>query len=209
MSKNLNKFLNAWRALRSTTNIDIDRLFRYHAYRLKSKDLTSINEIDLQTHLYLNVKHIFPECIELILYERPLIDRFLTNSGCYDFVFLTKQKNLKLIETKVIDTEASGSTAQTRRRRHRRKVVGQVLRGRFQLVNFFNIPENMIECAIFTTDPLVHKRIQRDTVLEVDSAYISLDELRFWFKNKENYKRNKRDNSDLGTMTYSQKLAYP
>ncbi len=209
MIKEVKEFVNYWRALRSSTEIDIDRCFRYHANRKRNKDLIYISEKDLQLYLYLNIKQIFPECEELILYERPLFDRYSTNAGRYDFVFLTKKKKLKLIETKVIDTEYTGTTAQARRRRHRRKVIAQVLRGKYQLYYFFNIPKSKIECAIVTTDPLIDRRLNWNSRSEVESAYISFTKLRHWFRNEVNYKGFKKTTMDLGFTFDDQSFGYP
>ena len=190
MNKGIETFLNSWRAFRSCTEIDIERWFRTKALEYKDEEVFYISERMLQTYLFLNIKDIFPECKELILFERPLLDRKSVNAGRCDFVFLTHKNKLMLIETKVINDEISGSTARSLRNMRRRKVVQQVLRGKSQLHCWFNIPKRKIVCAIVTTDLVIHRRMKFHSEYNIKSAYVSLREIRNWFNEEVKYEKS-------------------
>ena len=82
-------------------------------------------ELLLQAYLYLNIQNLFPSCSDLLLFEKsPIAD--YTDLGKCDFVYLTSDKKLLLIETKFIDTTASGATERKRRNKHRNKVFEKV-----------------------------------------------------------------------------------
>lgn len=209
----LNNFVNRCRAYRSSETIDIENYFRRHlarkARKLKANNRFPITEKDLQTYLYLNIKSIFPECKELLLYERPLLDKHSTNTGRFDFVYLTKNRRLKLIETKVIDTNATGATAQTRRRKHRQKIVEQVSCGKYQLCNLLRIPEKKVECAVYTTDPLFRRRLYGNSLPTIDNAFISLNDLKVWFENVENYQKIDEETLDFNYLLDMQDFGWP
>jgi len=76
------------------------------------------NKLLLQAYLFFNIKSFFPSCKNVLLLEKPpILDR--TDLRKCDFVYLTQQDSLFFIETKFIDTNASGSTERTKRRKHR------------------------------------------------------------------------------------------
>ena len=209
MNKGLNKFLNSWRDFRSCTEIDIERWFRTKALEYKDEEVFYISERMLQTYLFLNIREIFPECKELILFERPLIDRKSVNVGLCDFVFLTHKNKLMLIETKVMNDETSGSTARTLRSMRRRKVVQQVLRGKSQLNRWFNIPKRKIVCAIVTTDLVIHRRMKVHSEYNIKSAYVSLSEIRDWFKDEVKYEKSQVGLAENSHLLLHQAFGWP
>ncbi|RUT13220.1 hypothetical protein DSM107010_14820 [Chroococcidiopsis cubana SAG 39.79] len=116
-------------------------------------------ELFLHTYLYLNIHQIFPECQELLLFEKsPLKGR--TDLGKCDFVYLADKGILFLIETKYIDTEATGSTARNTRKEHRKKVFEQVIKLRNAFSQFHNLRSDLFKCGIFTTDIELQKDIR-------------------------------------------------
>ncbi len=82
----------------------------------------------------------------MLLFEKSPISDY-TDLGKCDFVFLTFKGSLFLIETKFIDTEATGATERKRRNKHRNKVFEQVitLKGRFS--EYWNMRLDQLECG--------------------------------------------------------------
>ena len=60
------------------------------------------SEGSLQAYLYLNFEQLFSECKELLLFERPLINRKSTQFGKLDFLFLTHNNKLMIVELKLL-----------------------------------------------------------------------------------------------------------
>lgn len=108
-------------------------------------------ELLLQAYLYLNIHQVFPECQELLLFEKPPL-KGRTDRGKCDFLYLTTTGNLFLIETKYIDTQATGSTARNTRKEHRKKVFKQVTELRKAFSQYHNLPIDLFSCGVFTTD---------------------------------------------------------
>lgn len=137
-------------------------------------------ELLLQAYLYLNIKNIFPLCTELLLFEKALNGEN-TDLGKCDFVYLTKENNLLLIETKFIDIQVKGRTKKTRRTQHRTKVIEQVVDLKTKFSTYYKIPNEKIHCGIFTTDPALIKRSKQ---LNIITASISIDCLNQWQQQK-------------------------
>ena len=133
----------------------------------------------------LNIKTIFPLCIDLLLFEKAPIKDY-TNEGKCDFVYLTSKNSLFLIETKFIDTEATGATERKRRNKHRNKVFEQVITLKSRFSEYWNIKLDQLECAVFTTDSEV---AWRGTGVNVVTKSISMDKLKYW---RRNYKTEVR-----------------
>ena len=134
------------------------------------------NELLLQAHLFLNVHDVFHNCHELLLFEKPPYGGY-TNKGKCDFVYLTTDQRLLLVETKYIDLMSSGGTKRKRRNKHRNKVFEQVLGLKKIFCEHWGMPEQCIDCAVFTTDPHLSSR---GAGLDVDAQFISIDELFDW-----------------------------
>lgn len=134
------------------------------------------NELLLQAHLFLNIQTIFPQCHDLLLFERPPYGGY-TNKGKCDFVYLTSSQKLLLIETKYIDLMSSGGTKRKRRNKHRNKVFEQVQGLKQIFCEHWGMPPQCVECAVFTTDPHLSKR---GAELFVDAQFIAISELLAW-----------------------------
>ncbi len=143
------------------------------------------NELLLQAYLFLNIKSLFPSCCELLLFEKsPIAD--YTDLGKCDFVYLTFKGSLLLIETKFIDTEATGATERKRRNKHRNKVFDQVITLKSRFSEYWDINLEQLECGVFTTDSEVE---WRGNGVNVVTQSISINNLERWRKNykKSNY----------------------
>ncbi|MBD2773550.1 hypothetical protein [Iningainema tapete] len=133
-------------------------------------------ELLLQAYLFLNIKQIFPLCTELLLFEKsPIAD--YTDLGKCDFVYLTSNMKLFIIETKFIDTEATGATERKRRNKHRNKVFEQVITLKSRFSEYWNIKLEQLECGVFTTDPEIH---WRGNDVNVVTKSISIEQLEQW-----------------------------
>lgn len=135
-------------------------------------------ELLLQAYLFLNIQRVFPQCETLLLFEKPPYGGY-TNIGKCDFVYLTQDQRIFLIETKFIDTEASGDTERKRRNKHRNKVVNQVLSLRETFRECWTFDPDQIDCAIFTTDPSLTQRSREAGVI---SQFIATQNLFLWLK---------------------------
>ncbi|NMG06108.1 hypothetical protein [Brasilonema sp. UFV-L1] len=139
------------------------------------------NELLLQAYLFLNIKQIFPLCSELLLFEKsPIAD--YTDLGKCDFVYLTSLGQILIVETKFIDTEATGATERKRRNKHRNKVFEQVITLKSRFSEYWNIKLEQLECAVFTTDPEV---AWRGNGMNVVTKSVSMNKLKYW---RINYK---------------------
>ena len=134
-------------------------------------------ELLLQAYLYLNIQSLFPECYELLLFEKsPIAD--YTDLGKCDFVYLTSDKKLFLIETKFIDTTASGATERKRRNKHRNKVFEQVITLKNRFSQYWNIQVEQLKCGVFTTDPEINWRGSHVNVVTESVPIRNLEEWR-------------------------------
>lgn len=182
MNKRIEKFINYWRTFRSCTEIDIESWFRIKALEYKDEEVFYISERMLQTYLFLNIEDIFPECKELILYERPLFDKHSTQFGKFDFLFLTKENKLMVIETKIIGSNFGGKTERTKRTKKRRKIKEQLIRDKRQLISL-GIPEELVLCRIFATDNFWTEMERNYLGEQIQAQYISTSELEKWIEN--------------------------
>lgn len=111
---NLHEFILYCKDIQPQTQEDIKRFFEGVV------GFPYDQELLLQAFIFLNLNKYFPVCTDLLLFKKsPIWD--YTNLGKCDFVYLTTQNSLFLIETKFIDTQATGSTERTRRNKHRNK----------------------------------------------------------------------------------------
>lgn len=133
-------------------------------------------ELLLQAYLFLNIKQIFAQCDRLLLFEKPPYGEY-TNIGKCDFVYLTQDRRILLIETKYIDTTASGDTERKRRNKHRNKVISQVQSLTATFCAHWGFEPEQIEGAVFTTDPTITERSQRANIL---SQFIATSALMEW-----------------------------
>lgn len=133
-------------------------------------------ELLLQAYLFLNIKDIFPFCSELLLFEKsPIAD--YTDLGKCDFVYLTSNHKLFIIETKFIDTEATGATERKRRNKHRNKVFDQVITLKKRFSEYWNIQPKELECGVFTTDLEVSWRGNGANVV---TKSVTIEDLEQW-----------------------------
>ncbi|BAZ66446.1 hypothetical protein NIES4106_11980 [Fischerella sp. NIES-4106] len=135
-------------------------------------------ELLLQAYLFLNINELFPICAELLLFEKsPIADH--TDLGKCDFVYLTYENKLFLIETKFIDTEATGATERKRRNKHRNKVFEQVITLKNRFSEYWNIKLKELDCGVFTTDLEID---WRGNDVNVITKSVSIDKLKHWRK---------------------------
>ncbi|MDJ0733106.1 MAG: hypothetical protein QNJ47_03320 [Nostocaceae cyanobacterium] len=147
-------------------------------------------ELLLQSYLFLNIKHLFPICSELLLFEKsPIAD--YTDLGKCDFVYLTPQFDLFLIETKFIDTQAKGATERKRRNKHRNKVFEQVMTLKSRFSQYWNIDLEELKCGVFTTDADVSWRGNRGNGVNIVTKSVSIEQLEKW---RRTYRIGNREN---------------
>lgn len=170
IANDLDKFVSYCKRIQPQTQKDIKQFFEGVIVFPYDKELL------LQAYLFLNIKTLFPSCYELLLFEKsPIAD--YTDLGKCDFVYLTNNGNLFLVETKFIDTEATGATERKRRNKHRNKVFDQVITLKSRFSQYWDIPFEQLECGVFTTDPEVN---WRGNSVNVVAKYISIDNLEKW-----------------------------
>lgn len=169
-TNNLNKFILYCQKIQPQSQESIKRFFEGVVGFPYDKELL------LQAYLFLNIKTIFPSCNKLLLFEKPPIGDY-TDIGKCDFVYLTEKSNLFLIETKYIDTNATGATERKRRNKHRNKVFEQVIDLKSTFSKTWDIPLNQLECGIFTTDSDI---VDRGYGIEVVTKSIGIDILEQW-----------------------------
>ncbi|WP_414544558.1 hypothetical protein [Nostoc sp. CCY0012] len=178
IANDLYKFVSYCKRIQPQTQEDIKQFFEGVILFPYDKELL------LQAYLFLHIKDLFPKCCELLLFEKsPIAD--YTDLGKCDFVYLTFEGNLFLVETKFIDTEAKGATERKRRNKHRNKVFEQVITLKSRFSQYWDIRLEQLECAVFTTDSEVDWR--GDSV-NVITKSISIEELEKW---RINYKKSK------------------
>ncbi|BAY93602.1 MULTISPECIES: hypothetical protein [unclassified Tolypothrix] len=182
MVTELHKFVSYCRKIQPQTQEDIKKFFEGVLFFPYDKELL------LQAYLFLNLSKLFPSCSELLLFEKsPIAD--YTDLGKCDFVYLTNRGNLFLIETKFIDTEATGATERKRRNKHRNKVFDQVITLKSRFSEYWNIRNDQLECGVFTTDPEIDWRGNDANVI---TKSITIDNLEEWRVNYSKY--NQFDN---------------
>ncbi len=166
----LNKFVSYCRKIQPQSQLDIRRFFEGVVCFPYDKELL------LQAYLFLNIHNLFPSCSELLLFEKsPIAD--YTDLGKCDFVYLTTTGSLFLIETKFIDTEATGATERKRRNKHRNKVFEQVMTLKSRFSEYWDIQREYLTCGVFTTDADVS---WRGNSMNVVTQSISIDNLEQW-----------------------------
>jgi hypothetical protein len=172
-ANDLKKFVNYCKQIQPQSQQDIKRFFQGVIVFPYDKELL------LQAYLFLNIKDLFPSCSELLLFEKSPISDY-TDLGKCDFVYLTYTGNLFLIETKFIDTEATGATERKRRNKHRNKVFEQVITLKNRFSQYWDIQLEQLECGVFTTDSEID---WRGNDVNVVTKSISIDNLEKWRKN--------------------------
>jgi len=140
-------------------------------------------ELLLQAFLFFNIQKYFPSCKELILFEESPDILGNTHLGKCDLVYLTERDSLFLIETKYIDTQATGDTAKKRRNKHRNKVINQVIEFRNKLNEYWHIPIKQLICGVFTTDSQPNFRGFGSDVV---TKSVSILDLKEWQENLRN-----------------------
>ncbi|WP_026100302.1 hypothetical protein [Fortiea contorta] len=177
IANELNKFVSYCKIIQPQSREDIKKFFEGVILFPYDKELL------LQAYLFLNLKILFPWCTELLLFEKsPIAD--YTDLGKCDFVYLTTQGNLFIIETKFIDTAATGATERKRRNKHRNKVFDQVMTLKSRFSEYWNIDKEQLECGVFTTDPEVD---WRGNGVNVITKSISIEHLEAW---RRGYKKD-------------------
>ncbi|BAY60421.1 hypothetical protein NIES22_04800 [Calothrix brevissima NIES-22] len=169
----LHKFVSYCKRVQPQTYEDIKKFFEGVIVFPYDKELL------LQAYLFLNIKTLFPSCTELLLFEKsPIAD--YTDLGKCDFVYLTNRGNILLIETKFIDTEATGATERKRRNKHRNKVFEQVITLKSRFSEYWHIRNEQLECGVFTTDPEVD---WRGNGVNVVTKSVTIESLEKWRRN--------------------------
>jgi hypothetical protein len=176
----LNQFIHACQTIQPEHSEDVRRFFEGVVGFPYDKELL------LQAFVYLNIGQYLPSCDRLLLFEKSPDLGNRTDLGKCDFVYLTTQQTLFLIETKYIDLAAHGTTAQRRRTKKRKDVLEQVGKLKTFLSENWNIPINRLECAVFTTDPSLASRGAEAGIL---TKFISIEDLFEW----KNQLRNSSD----------------
>jgi hypothetical protein len=159
----LNQFIQACHAIQSEPPEDIRRFFEGVVCFPYDKELL------LQAFVYLNIERYLPNCDRLLLFEKSPDLGNRTDLGKCDFVYLTTDPTIVLIETKYIDLIAHGTTAQRRRTKKRKDVLEQV--GKWQL------PSECFESAVFTTDPSL---ASRGVEQGITTEFVSIEALFEW-----------------------------
>lgn len=167
---NLKSFLDFCKAVQPQSQKDIQRFFEGVVYFPYDKELL------LQSFLYLNLSDYFPNFTDLLLFEKALDGSSTHDSKC-DFIFLTEQQKIALVETKYIDTDQSGATAKKRRNHHRNKVFAQVKTLKQKIVEKHSLSPELIDCYVFTTEDLSGR-----AEIDIASKYILIQELEKWTK---------------------------
>ncbi|NCJ07133.1 hypothetical protein GS597_11565 [Synechococcales cyanobacterium C] len=165
----LQRFVNFCRNIQPQSQEDIRHFFEGVIY------FPYDNELLLQSFLHLNVTDYFPFCKDLLLFEKSP-NGSNTDKGKCDFVYLTRDEKIALIETKFIDTEKTGTTNRTKRNHHRNKVFEQAITLKQKFSDQWNISTDLIKCCVFTTEDLAYRNESTD----VDSKHILIKQLRQW-----------------------------
>ena len=139
------------------------------------------NEKSLQLYLLLHIEQYFPDVTRLLMYEEAIIHN-RTDLGKVDFVFLTNNMKILLVETKYLDFSKTGSTAKVKRTKSRNKVLEQVLQLKKSIVEFWGLPKTIVRCGVFTND----KNLQFHPSLGVTTRFVEYGDFLTWIqKNRE------------------------
>ncbi len=134
-------------------------------------------ELLLQAFIYFNIERYLPDCDRLLLFEKSPDLGNRTDLGKCDFVYLTARQTLCLIETKYIDLDAHGTTAQRRRTKKRKDVLEQVDKLKLFFCEHWQIPLKCVEGAVVTTDPSLAARGTEQGIL---AECVSIETLFAW-----------------------------
>lgn len=167
----LNQFIQACHAIQSEPPEDIRRFFEGVVCFPYDKELL------LQAFVYLNIERYLPNCDRLLLFEKSPDLGNRTDLGKCDFVYLTTDPTIVLIETKYIDLIAHGTTAQRRRTKKRKDVLEQVGKLKTFLSEHWQLPIKCFECAVFTTDPSL---ASRGVEQGITTEFVSIEALFEW-----------------------------
>jgi hypothetical protein len=167
----LNQFIQACHAIQSEPPEDIQRFFEGVVCFPYDKELL------LQAFVYLNIKRYLPNCDRLLLFEKSPDLGNRTDLGKCDFVYLTTDQTIVLIETKYIDLIAHGTTAQRRRTKKRKDVLEQVGKLQTFLSEHWQLPIECFKCAVFTTDPSLASRGMEQGIT---TEFVSIEALFEW-----------------------------
>jgi hypothetical protein len=165
------EFIQACQAIQPEEAAEICRFFEGVACFPYDKELL------LQAFVYFNLKRYLPDCDRLLLFEKSPDLGHRTDLGKCDFVYLTIHQTLCLIETKYIDLDAHGTTAQRRRTKKRKEVLEQVDNLKLSLSQHWQIPLERFEGAVFTTDPSL---ALRGLEQGIKTEFVSIDALFAW-----------------------------
>ncbi|MGQ4649112.1 hypothetical protein [Lyngbya aestuarii] len=153
--------------------------------------ISSERELLLQAFLFFNSDKFFPSCIDVVLFEQSPDGLGNTHFGKCDFIYTTEKDTLFLIETKFINTRIGGKTARNTRNSQRNKVFEQVISLKQKLSQFWEIPEELLDCGVFTTDP---RLLPRGLELNVATKSISIEQLENWHLAKKHELKTKVNN---------------
>lgn len=166
----IDTFVRFCKRTQPQTEADIKRFFEGVIFFPYDKELL------LQAFLFLNINRYFRCCTELLLFERSPNGENNTDQGKCDFVYLTQDKQVALIETKFIDTENTGETERKRRTSHKKKVFDQVFTLKQKFSSQWDLPAEAVTCGVFTTADLS----SRSESAFADVKHVSMEELRRW-----------------------------
>lgn len=178
----LTKFLQFCREIQPEVQEDIQRFFEGVVF------FPYDNELLLQAFLFLNINQLLPNCRRLLLFEKSPVDGKSTDRGKCDFVYLLENNHLLLIETKYIEVCSPGATERTRRNKHRKKVLEQVIELKSSFCQHWRIPSELIQCAVFTTDSDL---ISRGKELNIATHSITMEQLEQWRKQQKLQLKNR------------------
>jgi hypothetical protein len=167
----LERFIQACCSIQPEQPSDIQRFFEGVVGFPYDKELL------LQAFVYLNIQQYLPNCDRLLLFEKSPDLGNRTDLGKCDFVYLTTEAQVILIETKYIDLMAHGTTAQRRRTKKRKDVLEQVGKLKIFLGEHWQIPIERLESAVFTTDPSLATRGREQGIT---TEFVSIEALFEW-----------------------------
>jgi hypothetical protein len=167
----LDSFIQACQAIQPERPAEIRRFFEGVVCFPYDKELL------LQAFVYFNIERYLQDCDRLLLFEKSPDLGNRTDLGKCDFVYLTSRQTLCLIETKYIDLDAHGTTAQRRRTKKRKDVLGQVDKLKLFFCGHWQIPLKRVEGAVVTTDPSLAARGTEQGIL---AECVSIETLFAW-----------------------------
>ena len=180
----LHQFLNDCRNYQPIREEDVDRYFEgIIAFPLDPEPL-------MHAYLWFNREDLFPQVKELILYEKPIGRMRLPNDSKVDFVFLTKDDRLLLVEVKYFPESSetsdgrnrNGKTVRTERKNKRKKIPKQLRNDVKHLIEpdrdkGWGIPWEKIEFGVLSNDDLIENR--KDEI-KIEFKVISWKDLNRW-----------------------------